>query len=101
MDKIQTETQKQAHLKKMIEIENKEKKIQEPLPPSLEEIEAKRDEKELKEEEEKSRILNQQMISDIAASNIQLPPSFLKVQKNNESKLNFEIKNILVIEIIS
>ena len=82
------ETQKQNHITKMIEIENKKRKIAKNTPASLEDIEAQKTDEFLKGEEEKSRILYNQMVSDVATSNIQLPPSFLKVQKNNESKDN-------------
>lgn len=88
MEEIQIETQKQTHLGKMIEIEEKNrKKVQKAS--SVKEIEAKKNDEFLRTEEERSKTLYNEMVSDVAASNLQLPPSFIKLQKNNESKISF------------
>ena len=97
MQELQNETETQMHLKKIVELQEKKKK---PLVREQEESEndVDDDEKELKEEEEKSRSLFKEMASDIAAAGLPIPPSFLKVQKNNESKLFAISRNIIISE---
>lgn len=83
MTQIQTETRKQQHLTEMIALE-KEKPTNTEVFPTLEEIEKNKDESEQKAEQEKSRLLLQEMSSDLTNSNIKLPASFFKMVKNNE-----------------
>lgn len=87
MDQIQYETRRQCHLTEMVSLEEKmQKKKQAPAAPKQSIQEEDEEDILIREEEEKSKRLYQEMVSDIAASGLNMPPSFLKVQKNNESK---------------
>lgn len=91
MDQIQYETQRQCHLQQMIDLENK-MVSKKPKPAQNNDTNSKVDDEEdvaIRQEEEKSKRLYSDMVSDVAATGLNIPASFLKVQKNNECKFAF------------